>query len=120
MKKLLNWFLSLFKKTKSVPTPSKTPRPPRPTPSPTVNGEKKIHSFNVNGLEDDINKVCSTGVITIYSECSRLDFGCYVYSNPEGSEHESLVGKHFHDYMNDVVYQVQESGMIVNLGRCNP
>jgi hypothetical protein len=120
MKKLLNWFLSLFKKSKPLPTPSKTPRTPRPTPSPSNNGPKKIHSFNVNGLEEDINKVCNTGVITIYSECSRLDFGCYVFTNYECTEYETLVGNHFHDYMNDVVYQVQDHGMIINLGRCNP
>jgi len=119
MKKLITWILSLFKKKKITPKPSSTFSPPKPTPTITTH-IKEVFSFNVNGLEEDINKVCNTGVITIFSECSRLDFGCFVYSNFECTEVESLVGKHFHDYMNDVVYQVQESGMIINLGRCNP
>ena len=119
MKKLISWILSLFKKKKISTKPISTFKPPKPTPIITTH-IKEVFSFNVNGLEEDINKVCDTGVITVFSECSRLDFGCFVYSNFECTEVESLVGKHFHDYMNDVVYQVQESGMIINLGRCNP
>lgn len=120
MKKILNWLLSLFKKDKRTPKPSSTPIKPKPTPSPSNTGGSKVYSFNVNGFEEDITKVCNTGVSTIYSECNRLDFGCYVFTNQDCTDYESLVGKHFHDYMNDVVYQVQDHGMIINLGRCNP
>jgi hypothetical protein len=116
MKKLLTWFLSLFKKKVPTPTPSKTPQPPKPTPSAAPN--EVTNAFNVNGLEEDINKVCNTGVLTIYTKCTKLDFGCYVFTDFECTEFQSLIGKHFHDYTNDVVYQVQEDGMIVNLGRC--
>jgi hypothetical protein len=117
MKKLVKWFLSLFKKTLK-PTPSKTPQPPRPTPS-LSSVLTTIYSYNVNGMEEDINKVCNTGVLTIFSKCPKLEFGCFVFSDSKCTEFETLIGKHFHDYMNDVVYQVQEDGMIINLGRCN-
>jgi hypothetical protein len=114
MKKLVKWFLSLFKKTPK-PTPSKTPRPPKPTPTSMSN---KTYSFNVNGLEEDINKVCNTGVLTIFSKCEKLDSFCVVYSNFECIDSTSLVGKHFHDYTNDLVYFVQEDGSIISMGRC--
>jgi hypothetical protein len=117
MKKLLNWFISLFKKKIPTPTPSKTTQPPKPTPSAVPN--EVTNGFNVNGLEEDINKVCNTGVLTIYTKCTKLEFGCFVFSDSKCTEFETLIGKHFHDYMNDVVYQVQEDGMIINLGRCN-
>jgi hypothetical protein len=118
MKKLKKWLLSLFKKTPK-PTPSKTPQPPRPTPSPS-SVLATIYSYNVNGMEEDINKVCNTGVLTIFSRCSKLEFGCFVFSDSNCTEFETLIGKYFQDYMTDVVYQVQEDGMIINLGRCNP
>lgn len=115
MKKLVKWFLLLFKKTPK-PTLNKTPQPPRPTPTSVL---EKTYSYNVNGLEEDINKVCNTGVLTIFSKCEKLNSFCVVYSNFECNEFTSLVGKHFHDYSNDVVYFVQENGSIILLGRCD-
>jgi hypothetical protein len=118
MKKLLYWILSIFRKKTKTPPPSKTPLIVLPTPTPSEEG-RTVFSYNVNGFELDIQNVCNTGVVTIFSKCNRLEFGCYVFSNYECTEFKDLIGKHFHDYMNDVVYQIQEDGMIVNLGRCN-
>lgn len=116
MKKILYWVISLFRNKRKTPPPSKTPIIILPTP--TLENSK-VYSYNVNGFEFDIQNVCNTGVVTIFSKCSRLEFGCYVFSNYECTEFGDLIGKHFHDYMNDVVYQIQEDGMILNLGRCN-
>jgi hypothetical protein len=114
MKKLIKCLLSLFEK-KPKPTPSKTTHPPKPTPSSVSN---KVYSYNVNGLEEDINNVCDTGVLTIHSKCKKLDSFCVVYSNFECTDSNFLVGKHFHDYTNDLVYFVQEDGSIISMGRC--
>ena len=114
MKKLIKWLLSLFKKTPK-PTPSKTPQPPKPTPSSVLD---KVYSYNVNGLEKDINKVCGTGVLTIYSKCKKLDSFCVVYSNFECTDSTFLVDNYFHDYTNDTVYFVQEDGSILSMGKC--
>lgn len=113
MKKLINWFLSFFKKTPK-PTLSKTPTPPKPTPS-----LGKVYSYNVNGLEEEIAKVCNTEVLTIFSKCDRLDSFCNVYSDFECTDTTFLVGKYFHDYSNDIIYFVQEDGSILSMGRCN-
>ena len=50
MKKLVKWFLLLFKKTPK-PTLNKTPQPPRPTPTSVL---EKTYSYNVNGLEEGV------------------------------------------------------------------
>ena len=90
--------------------------PPQPTP-PTLD---KVYSHNVNGVEEDLDKICSTGVLTIYSDCQTLSMGCFVCADSQANDFTTLAGKYFHDYSNDVVYHVQEvDGMIINLGRCN-
>ena len=89
---------------------------PQPTP-PTLD---KVYPHNVNGVEEDLGKICSTGVLTIYSDCQTLSMGCFVCADSQGNDFITLAGKYFHDYSNDVVYYVQEvDGMIFNVGSCN-
>lgn len=115
MKKIFDYICSLFKKKKveSIGVIEKKHGKVE------VSIPQTTKSFNVNGLEEDITKVCNTGVLTIFSKCEKLDFGCEVFLNYECTDNSNLIGKHFHDYSNDVVYQVQEDGTIINLGKCN-
>jgi predicted enzyme related to lactoylglutathione lyase len=117
MKKLINFFKKLFgKKVKNpIPTVTVSRKPkPSPTPKPT-----QIYSHNVNGMEEDIQKVCNTGVLTLYSYCENLESFCVVFADPQGNDYTTLAGKHFHDYSNNKVYYVQEeTGEILELGRC--
>lgn len=80
----------------------------------------KFYPFNVNGVEEDISKICNSGVLTLYANCDKLSMGCYVVENIETRDFSNLGGKYFHDYMNDTVYYVQDiDGMIINVGSCN-
>ena len=115
MKKLFDFILSLFKKKDK----KKVIIPIKPNKTVEIMDSGVIHSFNVNGTSLEISNVCSTGVITLFSKCERLDFGCVVYNNQECTDYTSLIGTYFHDYSNDIVYQVQEDGSIINLGKCN-
>jgi hypothetical protein len=117
MKKIIEFFKKLFGKKKSKPTPTVTvSRKPKasPTPKPT-----KVYAHNVNGMEEDIQKVCNTGVLTIYSYCENLSSFCVVFADYEANDYTTLAGKHFQDYMNNKVYYVQEeTGEILEMGKC--
>lgn len=114
MKKLFDFIVSLFKKKDK----KKVIIPIKPNKTVEIMDLGVIHSFNVNGISVEISDVCSSGVLTLFSKCNKLDFGCVVYIDQECTEYTSLIGNYFHDYSNDIVYQVQEDGSIVNLGKC--
>ena len=116
MKNLCNFIKNLFSKR----TTTTTTRRWVPTPQPTPPSLEKVYAHNVNGVDEDVSKICNTGVLTIYSDCENLNMGCYVCADSNASDFETLAGKYFHDYSNDIVYYVQEvDGMILNVGSCN-
>ena len=115
MKKICNIIQNLFSKKNITTTTKKVVVGTDPTPPFLM----YVSPHNVNGPEEDILKVCNSGVLTIYSDCENLEMGCYVCFDSNASDFVTLSGKYFHDYMNDVVYYVREGdGMIMNVGRC--
>jgi hypothetical protein len=115
MKNFCNFIKNLFSKKTTTTTTKKWTPSPLPTPPYLI----YVSPHNVNGPEEDVSKICNSGVVTIYSDCEKLTMGCYVCADSNATDFETLAGKYFHDYSNDVVYYVQEvDGMIMNVGSC--
>ena len=85
MKKLVKWFLSLFKKTPK-PTPSKTPQPPRPTPilSSVFTSIGRTVPDQTSGSNACTNYLAVRSYETILP-LSSLSVGDYIYDTYPGS-----------------------------------